>query len=260
MKMQLIDQMGSDLKIVNAARRSFGNTTDVLDEKAINLIKYLARGLRQSEFDALVEQLGWLDGNDPVDRKEIAKLLNQYRGTAEHWTPFAHCYATFHVEMPIFVARQLIRTTIGVTISEMSRRYVDESPDYYMPGKEGWRLAADNVKQGSSDITLHYQGAGAEVQQAVDKFCNDATDLYRRLVDEYKVAPEMARMILPQNVYTDWHWTISLVTAARVCRQRMDSHAQKEIQVLVGPLYDAMSKAFPHAWTALMTYGCGDAE
>lgn len=266
---RLIDVMGDDLKIVNAARRSVQAPTSehelmaTRDEKDnlihkeslksvdAHLINYLARGLPSQEFEKLCEDLYKGEGSSIVD------ALNKYRSTAEHWTPFAHCAMTFHVQMPIFVARQLIRHTVGVTISEMSRRYVSKDPEYWFPEEGDWRLQADNVKQGSSDQCLTGEEAKT-VNAKVGMFCSEATHLYRELVDDYKIAPEMARMILPINLYTDWHWTISLITAARICKQRLDAHAQKEIQLLAQQINDRAAKAFPVAWKALMSYGTAE--
>ena len=250
MHVELLEIMGSDLVVVNAARRSFGKEVDEIGPREVGLIRYLARGLPADEFEELLKGFIMNEG----DQWWIRDALNKYRGTAEHWVPFAHCSLRFHVVMPIFVARQLIRHTVGVVISEMSRRYVSTDPDYWFPEEGEWRLAADNVKQGSSQECLTGEQA-VEWHKAVQDYCQQGTDLYRKGVDHYKIAPELVRMLLAQNTYTDWHWTISLVTAARICRQRIDAHAQKEIQILAQPIYDAAAKAFPVSWKALMSYG-----
>ncbi len=270
---KLIDVMGDDLKICNAARASFGAKSDWdkvdcghedcgpecsgsykrLAAKDANLIRYLARGCPAKEMEEIVTSLANADPDD-FGRERILATLNDYRGKATHWVPFAHCQLTFEVHMPIFVARQLIRHTVGVSISEMSRRYVDENPEYYMPAKEGWRLAAANVKQGSSSDCLTGDAA-EEVALHVESLCNNSTELYRRLVDVYKVAPELARIILPQNTYTDWTWTVSLVTVSRICHQRLDSHAQKEIRDLAQQIHDQTLEKFPVSFKALMSYG-----
>lgn len=244
---KLIDCMGTDLKVVNAARRSFNNTSETLDAKGVGLIKYLGRGLKNDEMAEMINELSITS-----DKEQIKKTLVKWRRTPEHWTPFAHCQVTFHIEMPIFVARQLIRSTVGVVISEMSRRYFDGNPDYYLPGE--WRLAADDVKQGSSSSILPRTLAD-EVDDKMFAFYEQASALYRDLVDNYGIAAEQARIVLPVATYTDWYWTASLVTVARVCKQRLDSHAQKEIQLLAKPLSEEMEKLFPVSWKALMNYG-----
>lgn len=274
MRAVLIDHMGDDLKIVNAARASFGTKSKLemrlvecpvrdsgmievwdLSEKDKNLLRYLARGIPTKEYLELIDRFK----GGVLPEETVKELLNKYRGISTHWVPFAHCYLTFEVTMPMFVKNQLIRHTIGVTISEQSRRYVSEDPEYWLPDDNGWRLAAANVKQGSSDQCA--QGMDAQlIHDAVQDHCKASTDLYRWLVNEKKVAPEMARMILPQNMMLDWTWTISLVTAARICRQRLDPHAQKEIQVLVKQVYDACMEKFPVAFKALMDFGDFDTQ
>lgn len=249
MKATLIDNMGSDLTVVNAARASFGAKVETLGPKDENLIRYLARGCPAKEFNELV---GSFISYNPLERDKVIEALNNYRGTSTHWVPFAHCQLTFELSMPIFVARQLIRHTIGVSISEMSRRYVSENPEYWTPGEDGWRLAAANVKQGSSDQT---SPDGFIVEDLVKDYCDKGTQLYRRLVDEFKVAPELARILLPINAYTDWTWTISLVTAARICHQRLDAHAQKEIRDLIQMVHDACMEKYPVSFKALMDFG-----
>lgn len=274
MKAVLIDHMGDDLKIVNAARASFGTKSKLemklvecpvrdsgvievwdLAEKDKNLLRYLARGIPTKEYLDLIDSFK----GGVLPEETVKELLNKYRGISTHWVPFAHCYLTFEVTMPMFVKNQLIRHTIGVTISEQSRRYVSEDPEYWFPEITGWRIAAANVKQGSSDMVAAPVVAG-DIDDAVRKHCEDATKLYRDLVDNKKIAPEMARMILPQNMMLDWTWTISLVTAARICRQRLDPHAQKEIQVLVKQVYDACMQKFPVAFKALMDFGDFDTQ
>lgn len=274
MKAVLIDHMGDDLKIVNAARASFGTKSnwimemhecspDIVDrgyievrtlaEKDKNLLRYLARGIPTGEWLAMLDQFK----GGVLPEATVKALLNKYRGVSTHWVPFAHCQLTFEISMPIFVARQLIRHTVGVAISEMSRRYVSEDPEYWLPADDGWRLAAANVKQGSSQETAR---SGWQINEVLRDYCNKATALYRDLVDDMKIAPELARMILPQNTYTDWTWTVSLVTVARVCRQRLDPHAQKEIQVLAKQIYDQTMQKFPIAFKALMDFGDFDTQ
>ena len=252
---ELIDVMGNDLKVVNAARRSFGAEVTEIGKREVGLIRYLARGMPEEEWVNFAEKMAW----GSSDRQKIKDRLNEYRDTSTHWTPFAHCYMTFHVQMPIFISRQLIRHTVGVTISEMSRRYVKSDPEYWFPKEGEWRLAADNVKQGSSKEFLTGVQA-VEWHKAVQDYCQQGLELYRKGVDKYKVAPELARIILNLNSMTDWHWTISLVTAARVCKQRFNAHAQKEIQDLAQKINEQTYKAFPICWTALMTNGTEEIE
>lgn len=277
MKAVLTDVMGDDLKIANAARASFGKKSDwtyskvffegagerivkKLAEKDAKLIRFLARGMTAAEMEKLLDAIDEFHVDDPAEhRATMRNLLNYFRGKATHWVPFAHCHMTFEITMPIFTARQLIRHVIAVTVSEQSRRYVDEDPEYWQPENNGWRLRADNVKQGSSDAVL----TGHQLDEwlvKIDAFHALATELYREAVDIYGIAPELARCHLPQDTYTDWTWTASLVTIARVCHQRLDAHAQKEIQVLTKPIYDAALEKFPVGFKALMDFGTENME
>lgn len=282
MKAVLTDVMGDDLKIANAARASFGKKSDwvyppnrtdtntkMLAEKDAKLIRFLARGMKSDEMQKLLDailELGESESATPIpngtyEYQKARELLNYFRGKATHWVPFAHCYMTFEITMPIFVARQLIRHTVGVTISEQSRRYVDEDPEYWEPATNGgWRLRpAEDIKQGSSADALI--GLSAEAAHTMLRAHHiNCTNLYRYLVDSLKVAPEIARIVLPLSSYTDWTWTASLVTVARVCHQRLDQHAQKEIRELTSQIYGAALEKFPVGFKALMDFGTESME
>jgi len=214
MEAKIIDVMGNDLKVVNAARVSFAKQHDCFDDKSdTGLINYLAKN--------------------------------------GHWTPFAHCQATFHVKTPIFVARQLVKHQIGLVWNEISRRYVNDEPEFYWPDE--WRLRPDHIKQGSGDEVLdrYMKLKKGGINDRCKELEESALGLYRDM-NHLKIAPEMARMVLPQNMYTEWHWTGSLMAFARVCEQRLDSHAQKETRDVAQYINDDMAKAFPVSWNALM--------
>ena len=152
MNVNLIDVMGTDLSVVNAARVSFAKDSKELSEKDEKLIKYLAKH--------------------------------------NHWSPFGHASLQFRIKAPIFVARQLVKHQVGLVWNEVSRRYVDDEPEFYIP--QEWRLKADNKKQGSSDETIEYSlGSTLEFIKTT----------YNNML-KANIAPEMARMILPQNLYT----------------------------------------------------------
>ena len=205
MKVDLIDHMGSDLTVVNAARVSFNKTSSSLTEKDIKLINYLAKH--------------------------------------KHWSPFSHCFIQFRIKAPIFVARQLGKHQVGLAWNEVSRRYVDSEPEFYKPVM--WRGRAENAKQGSDGIvkiTLD------DVQFAYDT----ALRTYKEMLDQ-GVAPEMARMVLPQNTYTEWYWSGSLYAFSRVCKLRLDKASQLEVQEIAQNISDDCTKLFPNSWTALMT-------
>jgi len=167
------------------------------------------------------------------------KLIN-YLAEHGHWSPFSHCFIQFRIEAPIFVARQLIKHQVGLAWNEVSRRYVDYTPKFYCP-KE-WRLKADNVKQGSSQDT---------VEDNITQYSLECLNEYNRLLEK-GVAAEMARMVLPQNMYTEWYWSGSLYAFSRVVNQRLDSTAQAETRHIADQISQACARAeFKHSWMAL---------
>lgn len=215
MKVEYVDHMGSDINVVNAARVSFAKEVTEFDlEKDTKLINYLAKH--------------------------------------NHWSPLAHTSISIRVKAPIFMARQFVKHQIGLVWNEESRRYIDDSPEFYRP--ECWRTRPKNAKQGSGD---------GVVELGVDKF-GDSVDIYESHITnslflyqdmlELGVAPEQARMVLPQSTMTNWIWTGSLVAFARVCKLRLDPHAQIEAQELAKLIHDVVSPLYPVSWNALMEY------
>ena len=202
MNVELIDHMGSDLSIVNAARVSFAKVHEEFDEK-----------------------------ND-------TRLIN-YLAKHNHWSPFGHASMQFHIKAPVFVARQLVKHQIGLTWNEVSRRYVDTEVEFYEP-KE-WRLAAEDKKQGSSEETVKYNLAPAH------RF---AKQCYENMLN-MGIAPEMARMVLPQSMMTEWYWSGTLYAFARVCNLRCKPDAQKETQNVGWDIDKYARKLFPASWRAL---------
>lgn len=176
--------------------------------------------------------------------KEQNEKLIKYLVKHGHWTPIAHTSLTFHIKAPIFVARQLGKHQVGLVWNEVSRRYVDSEPEYYYPLY--WRAKAQNVKQGSSEEEVELPGPTypSDVMEA-------AHQLYRVMLRE-GVCPEQARMILPQNMMTEWVWTGSLAAFARVCKLRLDPHSQKETQEIAQMISDSIPKDFATSWSALM--------
>lgn len=221
MRADLIDHMGSDLTVVNAARVSFHKESEEFVEQDEKLIKYLARH--------------------------------------NHFTPFTHPQITLREKVPIFVARQRFKHTVGFSYNEVSRRYVDDEPEFYIPSV--WRKRAENIKQGSSHeavtkIDWAISDTGwvnhvwsktdpAEYANRVGLFC------YNTLLKN-GVAPEQARMVLPQSMYTEYYVTGSLSAFARAYKLRSDSHAQMEIQELA-KLWDKIIRPlYPVSWSALV--------
>lgn len=175
------------------------------------------------------------------------KLIS-YLARHGHWTPFAHTAISVRIKAPIFVARQLVKHQVGLTWNEVSRRYVEDEPSFYFP--ETWRGRPEgSVKQGSSDQPIeHHQRVVDSVESCT---ANALAYYYYALLDE-GVAPEQARMVLPQNTMTEWIWTGNVMSFARVCKQRLDPHAQKETRDVAVQLQGVLLEHFPVSFKALM--------
>lgn len=277
MKVELIDHMGSDLSVVNAARVSFDKQSEwdkeefeetylmrpdrgecmqqytrpsyrkILKEADKRLIQFLARGMTTDDFNAFLGELGssWVEETTEGDERVI-DLLWQWRRNPTHFTPFAHPHVSFRIKMPIFTARQLEKHQVGFVWSEVSRRYVDEKPRHYTP--EVWRKKAENVKQGSSEDAHPWQYV---IHERYKESCKQAEWTYNWMI-EGGVCPEQARMVLPQSMMTEWIWTGSLYGWANVYNQRKPgSHAQREVWPFASALADHMARLFPVSWEAL---------
>ena len=174
--------------------------------------------------------------------------LIQFLAKHGHWSPFAHAQAQFRITAPIFVANQLKRHQIGFALNEVSRRYVDNEPTFE---KLLWRSRpAANIKQGSGGNldSVRYYNASVIMGRA-EKI---AVKAYYELL-ALGVAPEQARAVLPQSMHTSWYWTGSLFAWARMCKQRLDSHAQNETRVIAQQVSESMGELFPLSWRALVT-------
>ena len=214
MSVTLVDVMGNELSVVNAARVSFGKKHDTLTMGDQKLIKYLAKH--------------------------------------GHWTPFGHAMLSFHIKAPIFVARQLVKHQIGLTWNEVSRRYVDDEPEYWLP--EHWRGRADDKKQGSSNEYVDWVTRLERTSARVETVCKMALQTYRLML-EAGVCPEQARMVLPQNVLTEWYWSGSLFAFSRVCNLRCKGDTQEETRNVAWEIYDLAKEKFPVSWEALFYAG-----
>lgn len=205
-KVDLIDRMGNDLSVVNAARVSFGKVVTELTEKDVRLINYLAKH--------------------------------------NHWTPFAHTSITLRIKCPIFVARQLGKHQVGLVWNEVSRRYVDEEPEWFLPAS--WRSSPEtNIKQGSGQALIEFDNT------KIRRIVSACLETYLHMID-IGVAPEQARMLLPQNMMTEFIWTGSLAAFVRVCKLRLDPHTQKETQDVAKEISTILESLYPHSYKALM--------
>ena len=211
-----IDHMGSDLSVVNAARVSFGKKSEALGTS----------GIVGEHMTPIL--------NDPDKR------LIKYLAKHKHMSPFGHAFASFHVKAPIFVARQLVKHKF-LRWNEISRRYVDDEPEFYEP--DAWRGRSADKKQGSAGVididfdTLPY-------------YKLHSLDCYKELLD-YGVCPEQARMVLPQSTMTEWYWSGSLDAFADMCRLRITPDTQYESKRVALGVDKEMLKLFPISWKAL---------
>lgn len=176
------------------------------------------------------------------------KLIN-YLAKHNHWSPLAHTSISIRVKAPIFMARQFVKHQIGLVWNEESRRYIDEEPEFYKP-KE-WRERPSNVKQGSGN-KLQFDDC-EWVDEAFTRLTDESLGVYRSMIGD-GVAPEQARMILPQSTMTNWIWTGSLVAFARIVKLRTEEHAQIEAQELAKKIAEVVEPLYPVSWKALMEH------
>lgn len=216
MKVTYVNHMGDDLSVVNAARVSFN------------------------------KESSWVGGHfkdDELSLSERDAKLIRYLASHGHWTPFGHATITLHMKLPMFVQRQIDKHQVGFVVNEVSRRYVDDEPEFYDPGPGGWRMRAENVKQGSSDETVNEEYNPAYLYPKMLAAYNEALDV--------GVAPEMARMLLPMSMYTESWKTGSLYAWANLYNLRIDAHAQKETQEVARQVGEIIEPLFPISWKAL---------
>jgi len=206
-------------------------------------VKYIDHmGTDKSVVNAARVSFSKDDDSEFTNRDE--KLIS-YLAKHNHWSPFAHTSIQLKVSAPIFIARQLVKHQVGGVWNEVSRRYVSYEPKMFSP--KSWRGKPENAKQGSSS-DIENQASMFEI---LDKHHTDCLKLY----DEMLVAgvcPEQARMVLPLSSMTDWYWTGSLMFWQRVCKQRMDSHAQEEARDVALLISEHCDRLFPISWKYLM--------
>ena len=218
MEVKLIDKMGSDLSVVNAARVSFAKTSD-WESTHIPDIGGIERKLSNAD-----------------------QKLIKYLAKHGHWSPFGHASMQFHIKAPVFVARQLVKHQVGLVWNEVSRRYVDSEPEFYTPLV--WRGSPENKKQGSSDVEVDID------PNDFIRMVDSAKWMYEHLL-EMGVCPEQARMVLPQSMMTEWYWSGTLYAFARVCNLRCKDDAQLETQMVANQIDELAEEIFPYSWEAL---------
>jgi thymidylate synthase (FAD) len=271
---------GSDLGIVNAARKSFGRRSEwdytcecgikkepeagynkwvgcgadqidchntrknkSLKDKDKRLLEFLIRGMTADDFDKLLYEFS------ETDLSKHPELLWEWRNTPSHDTPVNHSFFSFEVKAPIFVARHLVKHEYLI-MSEYSRRYITDDVEFYTP--EVWRKAAKDVKQGSSnegvdtkevwghhvDLTGLYKQDMFNQWQRYKEFVGDGTD---------RVAPELARIMLPQSLMTSWTWSGTLGAFGNMCKLRLSKDTQYETRLVAEQVYTELKKQFPVA-------------
>lgn len=208
---ELVQHMGDDLTVVNAARVSFNKEAKEFTDKDEKLLRYLAKH--------------------------------------NHWTPFAHPQITLRIKAPISIRTQFFKHKQGFVENEVSRRYVSEEPEFYTPQ---WRTKPTNgAKQGSDDFMEDMDDKNS-CNISYGYAADMCIDIYNRLLSK-GIAPEQARFILPQGVYTEWWWTGSLAAYGRFYGQRSDPHAQWEIREYAAAVGKILSELFPKSWEALQS-------
>jgi thymidylate synthase (FAD) len=247
------DHMGSDLKVVNAARASFGKKITEMTARDVALIHYLARGMDSLQWSKFAAVLA-----DTHDVPEIQRIVEAFKRQPQHWAPFAHPHISIRVQTSIAMARQMVKHQIGFAWSEESRRYVDDAPEFE---EIEFRKRAENVKQGSAAETGEYPTIRIMDREGVTRFFDYSevqlglAQAYRRAVNpemKYNIAPECARMTLPLSLKTSWLWTGSLSAWARMLNARLDGHAQKEAQEIAQAVRAIILPLFPVSLPALI--------
>jgi thymidylate synthase (FAD) len=215
---EYVDHMGSDLTVVNAARVSFNKESDWEEQDGLTFLS--------------------------IRDEKLIKYLAEHN----HWTPFAHPQITLRIKAPIFVRAQLGKHQVGFVMNEVSRRYVKDEPEFYIPQFRG--APTDGAKQGSSDFIhdpIENDICGMVFESSIFK----ALEAYTHLLGR-GIAPEQARAVLPQTTYTEWWWTGSLAAWARVYKQRIDPHSQWETRQYAEAIGTIIEPLFPVSWKALL--------
>jgi len=234
-KATLKDHMGSDLTTVNAARVSFGKESHA------------------EEWDYYEYSSGGASGDYIAILSERDQKLIRYLAKHKHLSPFGHAFASFHVKAPIFVARQLVKHKF-LRWNEISRRYVDEEPEFYVP--DVWRGRSEDKKQGSEGVVELNDWSLEVADNAYEAggYTGAAVGVYNCLLSQ-GVAPEQARMVLPQSTMTEWWWSGSLDAFAAMCTLRCASDTQYESRIVADQISKVMGDLFPVSWSALMENG-----
>lgn len=264
MSVEYLNHMGSDLEVANDARVSFGKRSEwlpsgtpndypgvvwqVIDGRPVNLSKddanligFLARGCRSGDWQSAVDRLA----DSYLTQREVEEILSWVKRMPTHWTPFAHQVIKLRMKAPVPIRTQCFKSKIGFVENEESRRYIDSTPELFVP--EYRSRPEGSIKQGSG-------GAHPDNQFWQERYkvqCTKAIQLYEDQIAA-GIAPEQARFVLPQGVYVNWIWTGSLYAYAEFFNKRADrSHAQGEVADLADQIGEIIRPLFPVSWAAL---------
>jgi thymidylate synthase (FAD) len=215
---RLVDTLGNDLSVVNAARVSYDKEVNEFSQRDSKLLEFLVR--------------------------------------ENHTSPFRHAALTFEVYAPLFVARQWWKYAVGSTHiddqngwNESSRRYITEDEEFYVPSASSWRSKPENSKQGSGE-PIHFS-LGYHYTNKLNELIDQSVELYHEAMND-NVAPEIARLFLPAyGMYVRWRWTVSLQGVMTFLDQRLEHDAQKEIQDYALAVKDLAHGAFPETFKAI---------
>ena len=231
----------SDQDVANYARHSFADLAENFSkDQNDNLVRFLARGMKSGDWEALLTQFCTAKSTD-----EVRELANYIRKIPCHWVPFGHPHISIRMSAPVPIRTQCFKHKIGFVESEESRRYISSRPEFYVP--DHFRAKADNVKQGS-----------AGVHDRSDFWKNEYIDLANSSINSYLTAiedgvcPEQARFFLIQGIEVNWVWTGSLYAFAQAAVARLDSHAQKEVRDLFTEVDTIIRPLYPVSWAALV--------
>ena len=242
---KLIDAMGTDLTVCQTARVSFS---------------------KASEWECTCGNTQWVhdydyghycgscnSGDSTCLSAKDTKLI-KYLASHKHMSPFGHCFASFHVKAPVFVARQLVKHKF-LRINEVSRRYVSSDPEFYTP--DVWRGVAKDKKQGSAGDVSDVYDMPEESAFGYSSITGDvhnvnqcASEGYRHLLS-CGVAPEQARIVLPQSLMTEWYWSGSMDAFADMCNLRCTDDTQSETRLVADVIEEVMLGLYPVSWKAL---------
>lgn len=233
---------GSDLAVVNAARRSYGKRStwdnqgfshgDILRESDVSLLKFLARGITGSEYSEIIK-----DVSSEYDPKVLEQLLWDWRNTPVHDTPFNHCFISFEVKAPIFVVRQLVKHEYLI-LSEFSRRYITDDVEFYE--FDCIRNQHPNKKQGSFGENPYND----DIVAYIDDHEVQSLSLFKHFISQ-GAAIEQARSILPLTTMTEFTWSGTLGAFCKMCSLRMGSDAQYETSLVAYKVYKYLQKYYP---------------